>query len=500
MERYYTLTCSVLLVLSFTIVSGVSFGRSAPISEDSEICIDCHIYLHPGIVEDWKQSSHAGMTPVQGLTKSDLGRMISADQVPEAFAEYAVGCAECHSINPEQHTDSFEHNGYQIHTVVTPSDCSLCHPVEVKQYEGNLMSQAFGNLQKNPVYRSLVDSINGIQTSKDINITSNPPDSDTDADSCLFCHGTEVMVEGMKTIDTDYGEMIFPELSDWPNQGVGRINPDGTKGSCSACHTRHRFDLEMARKPNTCSTCHKGPDVPAYGVYNVSKHGNIYSSKGWEWDFKAVPWTVGRDFTAPTCATCHASLLINEDGDVISQRTHQMNDRLYLRILGLIYAHAHPKSPDTTVIKNRSGLPLPTELTGEPAEDYLIDDNEQEKRKGVMQKVCMSCHGTGWVEGHFDRFENTVNATNEMTLTATKILISAWDQGLAEGLSGGGNIFDEAIEKKWVEQWLFYANSTRFASAMAGADYGVFANGRWYMSKNIQDMIDWMKTHMDMDK
>ena len=115
-----------------------------------------------------------------------------------------------------------------------------------------------------------------------------------------------------------------------------------------------------------------------------------------------------------------------------------------------------------------------------------------------MQKICMSCHSIGWVEGHFDRFENTIDTTNEMTLTATKILISAWDQGLAEGLSGGGNIFDEAIEKKWVEQWLFYANSTRFASAMAGADYGAFANGRWYMSKNIQDMIDWMKTHINI--
>jgi hydroxylamine dehydrogenase len=44
-----------------------------------------------------------------------------------------------------------------------------------------------------------------------------------------------------------------------------------------------------------------------------------------------------------------------------------------------------------------------------------------------------------------------------------------------------------------VEQWLFYANSTRLASAMAGADYGVFANGRWYLSKNIRTMLDWAR-------
>jgi hydroxylamine dehydrogenase len=60
-------------------------------------------------------------------------------------------------------------------------------------------------------------------------------------------------------------------------------------------------------------------------------------------------------------------------------------------------------------------------------------------------------------------------------------------------LAQGDSIFNEAIEKMWVEQWLFFANSTRFASAMAGADYGVFANGRWYLGKNIQQMKDWLE-------
>jgi hydroxylamine dehydrogenase len=50
--------------------------------------------------------------------------------------------------------------------------------------------------------------------------------------------------------------------------------------------------------------------------------------------------------------------------------------------------------------------------------------------------------------------------------------------------------FENTIEKKWVEGWLFFANSTRFSSARMGADYGVFANGRWYMAINIQEMID----------
>ena len=147
----------------------------------------------------------------------------------------------------------------------------------------------------------------------------------------------------------------------------------------------------------------------------------------------------------------------------------------------------------TSIIKNNAGLPLPTELTGEPVKDFLISKEEQENRKGKMQKVCLSCHSSGWVDGHFDRLENTVLTTNHMTLEATKVLMSAWEKGAAKGLDKEDSIFNEGIEKKWIEQWLFYANTVRFASAMAGADYGVFANGRYFLSKNIQDMIDWLK-------
>jgi hydroxylamine dehydrogenase len=57
---------------------------------------------------------------------------------------------------------------------------------------------------------------------------------------------------------------------------VGRVNLDGSRGACSACHTRHRFSIEMARKPYTCKECHVGPDVPAFKVYSASKHGNIF--------------------------------------------------------------------------------------------------------------------------------------------------------------------------------------------------------------------------------
>ncbi|MBE9581833.1 MAG: hydroxylamine oxidase [Proteobacteria bacterium] len=472
----------------------VARGATSPISEETGACLKCHRSTDPGIVADWERSRMARVTPRVARSMIVQKRRVSFEQVPQKLARVGVGCAECHTLNPEKHQDTFEHNGFQIHVVVTPEDCATCHPVEVGQYGKNLMSHAYGNLKNNSVYHGLVNTVTGIQSFEDTKMILGDPDEETLADSCFYCHGTVVEVKGMETRETTKGKMSFPVLSGWPNQGVGRINPDGSKGSCAACHTRHQFSIEMARKPSTCSECHKGPDVPAYNVYKVSKHGNIYSAMGKSktWNFKAVPWTVGKDFAAPTCATCHVSLVVSEKRQVIAERTHQMNDRISWRILGLIYAHAHPKSPDTTIIRNKAGLPLPTELTGEPVAKYLIDAKEQEKRRKAMNRVCLSCHSRGWVDGQFARFENTIKTTNEMTLTATNILLSAWEKGAARGLAQKDSIFNEAIEKKWVEQWLFYANSTRYASAMIGADYGAFANGRWYMSKNIQEMMDWL--------
>ena len=80
-----------------------------------------------------------------------------------------------------------------------------------------------------------------------------------------------------------------------------------------------------------------------------------------------------------------------------------------------------------------------------------------------------------------------------MTLTGTELMLKAWETGVAKGLAQNDSIFNEAIEKKWMEQWLFFANSTRMSSAMLGTDYGVFDNGRWYMAKNIQEMYDWLR-------
>nr|MBN2277364.1 hydroxylamine oxidase [candidate division Zixibacteria bacterium] len=484
-------------VIGFLLLAGV---RAGDISPATQACLDCHADLMPGLVEDWYHSRHARMTPAEALLLPEIERRVSISDSPGYLTGTVVGCAECHTLLPGEHEDTFEHFDYPVHAVVSPNDCAVCHPAEWEQYSKNIMSFANINLTQNDLYQTMVNEINGLPELIDNQLTTGESDPLTDMSSCLSCHGTEIRVTGTAKRETDLGTLEFPVLEGWPNQGVGRINPDGSFGACTACHTRHVFSIETARKPYTCAQCHKGPDVPAYPVYQVSKHGNVFFSQNSHWDFEPVPWTAGRDFAAPTCAVCHISLVTDKDGTIISERTHRMNDRLPQRLFGLIYSHPHPATPNTSIITNKAGFPLPTELTGEPVEEFLIDRKEQEKRLHNMQKVCRACHSTTWTEGHFAALDRAVETTNEMTWQATDLMTTIWTEGLALGLPQGSIIFDEAIEKQWTEQWLFYVNSTRFAAAMMGADYGVFANGRWYMAKNVREMRDWLELHNRLKK
>jgi hypothetical protein len=481
-----------LLIATFSCTSGVYGGSS--VSSSTEECLGCHALIHPGIVESWKKSRHASTTPADAMAVQGLGRKISTSEVSENLKHVSIGCAECHTLRAKEHRDTFDHNGQDIHMVVTPGDCQTCHLEESKQFDKNLMAHAYGNLVNNDLYQQLMLSINGSPVLDKGKIVLKPSNAATDAESCLYCHGTKLRVTGTKARSTGMGEMDFPIISGWPNQGVGRINLDETRGACTACHPRHDFSMESARKPYVCKECHVGPDVPALKVYEASKHGNIYSTKQAEWNFKNVPWSPGKDFTAPTCAVCHISLLVDSDGNVVSQRTHEVKNRLPWRIFGLVYAHPHPKEADVTAIRNKDGLPLPTDLEGGFATKFLLTPQERTEAAQAMQASCRQCHAKSWVEGHWERFLNSIEESNKSSLAATQIIQDIWKLGLANGPGKGGNPFDEYSEKLWSDIWLFYSNSIRFASAMGGGgDYGVFADARYHLKKTLQELQNWLE-------
>lgn len=504
MKKFITIAIAgAVMLLTLTFAANAADRTSVTpepaisVSLESQACINCHEMYTPGIVRDWRASLHAQITPAQALKKPEINRRISVSSLSEGLNGIAVGCYECHSRNPEAHKDNFRHNGFRINVLVTPNDCKVCHEQEVAQYSGSKKAHASGNLMKNPVYHSLVQTVTGVQRLEKGNVVQSAPSTISLTDSCLGCHGATIEVRGMKKIQGAAGEMMVPDLYPWPNQGVGRVNPDGSIGTCTACHSRHTFSIEMARKPATCGQCHLDPDVPALNVYNASKHGNIFYSLGTKWNFTAVPWKLGEDFGAPTCAVCHNSLVVRPDGTIIAERTHDFGARLWVRLFGLPYSHPQPASGDTTIIRNADNQPLPLTLSGQTASTFLISPLEQARRKSGMQRVCGGCHGASWVDGHFKRLENTLAETDAMTLTASQLLFKAWDSGLADK----ANPFDEEIEKTWARQWLFYGNSIRYASAMTGAfDYASFKNGWWELSEKLQSMKERLDSIKRVDK
>jgi len=476
----------ILAFLSFFILSAFtnrnSDNNKNKISSETEMCIECHKIYTPGIVTSWEQSRHSKTTPSEGLQKQKLERRISNDNIEENLLNNIVGCYECHSLNKNNHKDNFEHNGFDINVIVSPEDCKTCHLNEVNEYNISKKSYAYHNLESNPIYSLLVNTIISNKTFKNDIIENTKPSDETRSVTCFGCHGLEIVVNGSKKIETKLGDMEIPNLKNWPNQGVGRINPDGSRGSCTACHPRHSFSIEIARKPYTCAQCHLEPDVPAWEVYKESKHGNIFSSNESKYNWDSVPIKAGVDFPTPTCAYCHNSLIVNNENEIIANRSHDFGARLWVRIFGLIYTHPQPKTGKTFEIINKDKLPLPATFNNEIAKEYLIDSLEINKRKELMASICNNCHSSTWTKNHFAKFDITNYETDNLIKTSTKLMQKIWDKKI----QNNKNPFDETIEQEWIKGWLFYANSIRYSVAMTGSyDYASFKNGWWNLTNNI---------------
>lgn len=494
MKRFLEGTITVLL---FCMLSTLHAGKDEraleiPYSEATNDCIECHSVATPGIYWDWLRSRHALTTPDASLKKTELERRVSSGDIPDRFLAVGIGCYECHGLNAADHGDRFDHFGYEISIVVSPKDCRTCHADEVEQYSHSKKAYALKILTENPVYQLLIDAITGKKDIDGVTSATKKVENHIARGTCYACHGTEITVNGTRTVETAFGEVVVPALDAWPNQGVGRINPDGSRGACTSCHPRHGFSIEIARKPYTCAQCHVEPDVPAYNVYKESKHGNIFESKKSNWKWDEIPWKAGVDFQSPTCSSCHNSLIVTPDGEVVATRTHDFGGRLWLRIFGVIYSHPQPASGKTFEVRNKDDLPLPTAFTGEHAVGFLIDANEQRERKATMGNVCNACHSTSWASGHFAALEEASRDADQMVLSSTRLMVNGWN----EGLEDRANPFDETIEQLWVKQWLFHANCVRYAYAMGGPDYATFKNGWWDLTHTHEQM----RTFIDLKR
>lgn len=392
-----------LICLLYTLLQSMAFAASSV----GELCIQCHSTVSIGLHNEWQQSAHG---------------------------KNGVGCLDCHKAEAND-KDGFLHNGTRISVIVTPKDCANCHKKEFDQMDGSHHSKGGQIL-------SSLDNLLG-------EVVGGPAAVNA---GCRQCHGAEVKIgaDGKPTSET------------WPNTGIGRINPDGSLGSCTACHGRHRFSAAQARTPDTCGKCHVGPDHPQIEVYNESKHGIIYRAKVHEMNLDAKTWISGVDYTAaPTCATCHMSASPTEPA------THNVGERISWTLRPPISTKLSlVKLDDGNEFDVPEGKPVPK--VGDAAKGAkVIEVLTWKQRRQKMKNICVSCHSPSFADGHYKQFDDVVDLYNEKFAKPIAAVMAE--------LKKAGYItaapFDDKIEWTWWEIWHHEGRRARHGASMNGPDY-----------------------------
>ena len=257
--------------------------RLPALSPETKACVQCHGGENAPSYQPWMEEISMSYI-YKGQTEN---APIYEQWGNSKHYQANVGCYECHMAR-EGEPDAFQHEGVWIATIVSPKDCTRCHLQEGAEYGQSHHAKAariLGSLDKTPA-----EVIEGHLGS----VTPGFPKGATSAavSDCWKCHGSEVKVLPGGKLDP----------ATWPNSGIGRINPDGSEGSCTACHSRHTFSAWQARHPDICRKCHMGPEHPEMKICYESKRGN--ESRAFH------KWGVDGDFHPPLdCATCHISAL-----------------------------------------------------------------------------------------------------------------------------------------------------------------------------------------------
>ncbi len=401
----------VICLLSLLLLAPAAHGV---LSDASKSCIECHQDEMPGLVLEWGASRH-----------------YAAD----------IGCYECHGA-AETDADAFEHEDYFIATIVSPKDCSKCHETEFDQF------QASHHADAGKILGSLDNVLGEVVEGKAAAVNG-----------CKQCHGSIIKVLDDGTLD--------PET--WPNSGMGRLNPDGSKGSCAACHSRHSFSARLARQPENCGKCHLGPDHPQKEIYEESKHGIAYYAHIDRMALDNPSWIVGRDYSAaPTCATCHMS-----ETDVLPM-THDVGDRISWTLRPPISEKIDAKS-----IKQGKEV--------KPWQD----------RRADMQEVCSNCHTSSYVENFYWQYDSAIELYNEKF---AKPATAIYKKLRGSGIITGDIAFDDEIEWTYFYLWHHEGRRARMGAAMFAPDYtqwhGFFEVAeRFYMEfiPQIQELLDHAK-------
>ena len=418
----------------------------------SKRCVECHTQLTPGIVGHWEGSTHA---------------------------RKGVGCVECHEAD-EKDADAWMHEGELIATIVTPRDCAKCHKEVAAEFAQSHHAKGGNILDSLDNY--LAETVEGARVPFNPH-SKTPGRGDFDKVNgmasaflgCQQCHGSKVALEGsdgsLITVDQlkpdanghptnlDAVAKIVrkdgrPKFSagTWPNTGIGRINLDGSRGSCSACHSRHDFSPRRARQPENCGKCHLGPDHPQKEIYEESKHGVAFRDLKSKMNLDSHKWVLGKDYSAaPTCATCHMSGHTKNDGKI----THDPGKRI-----------SWTNRPPVSAV-------MDTDLAGkvvketDPAKRRALVKDSWQKKRGRMKEVCSHCHTPDYIDSFYKQYDDFIHLYNEkFAKPGQKIMKALYDAKAISKVK-----FDDKIEWTWFYLWHHEGRRARHGASMMAPDY-----------------------------
>jgi len=465
--RTTTVTTGLAMLLSmvlFLSTSGAAQGQNTDAASDkasSKNCVTCHRKQSPALVMEWERSRHAQME---------------------------VSCLDCHGAQ-ESEPDAWKHEDHWISALVTPKDCAQCHEVEARQFARS--HHAKGG--------EILASLDNVLAEKVAGMPGNKADA---VNGCWQCHGAIV-----KFKRDDKGEILHDEKSGkplldpdtWPNSGIGRLNPDGSKGSCHACHSRHSFEAKLSRSPENCGKCHMGPDHPQIEIYNESKHGIAFHANRDKMALDKSSWVLGKDYSAaPTCASCHLSSYMTTNGAAASN-SHDVGERISWTLrpvvsskLNLVVFEDGFKDdyPESRPLPKVGDEIATTEKVVE--KDALVSKSVKRKvarivtwqqRRETMQGACLNCHSRSHVDNFYKQFDDLVVLYNEkFAKPAQKIM----DELTADGALNPKAPFEHSVQWVFYELWHHEGRRARHGASMMGPDYTHW-HGMYEVSKHFYE-------------
>lgn len=417
------LFCILICTHAISFAAKVSIDPSEWGDPLGDECVSCHEKSSSGLAQQWHKSAHA---------------------------EAGVNCLDCHKASVDD-VDAITHEGQVIATIVSPLDCSRCHTVEYEQQKGSVHSEAVSLIENR--LPALAGHVGG-----DAIVAA----------GCDQCHGSKVAVRGDGTLD--------PRT--WPNSGIGRVNPDGSKGSCSSCHGKHRFSKAQAREPSACVRCHSGPDSPDKGIYEASKHGMLFVSHRDEMALDSDSWIAGKDYVAaPTCVTCHmgAAGKLKANHDVGMRNAWSLNTPISTKQYLVVFEDGEKLELPASETPPKRGSEL-TKADGSMGKVKAVATPK--RRRQAMQLVCLECHSKAFTKSFMDQFDAVVNLFNEkFGRPAKQIMQTLYAEGLLTPTP-----FDEPIEFTYWELWHDEGARARHGASMASANHtwweGMYLVGR----------------------